>query len=404
MTSGKSQLTNDKWFLPFAFACLAVSLHAEQSDSLSASQKFFSSLDTFACDIDLLRVERTPGKVSERRAHFEVAFKRPNLLSVLLKDEGSVNYAWICDGKNVFTYIAGLEKYSKENSPATLAEVLASTEIYVVRNTLEGAFIVDELFAPSAGERLPGKARSVEFVAAEELDTGKVKEPAQHLRFKRDAGDWDVWLASGTAPAPLRVHGELPPDPQAPARKVEFTVEFKNALFGAALDARAFQFDKESKAKRASGFLPDIPPHELTNHPAPAATLSLPGGQSKTLASHRGRDVVVLDFWAISCVPCMGTMPKVDAVAKKFAGKNVAFYAMNENDSPEDVQEFLKLKNISVTPTFRNKAANFAAFRVDVIPMIFVIDKNGTIRAVHTVHSNDLTGELTTLIESLLKE
>lgn len=369
------------------------------NELVASMQKFCGGLNTLACEIDLLRVAKSPGKTSERRAHFECAFQRPNLLSVLLKDEGSTNYAWICDGKDVFTYIAGIEKYSKSAAPAALSDLFASPEIYVIRNTLEGALLLDELLVPGA-TKLPANATAVSYVAAEEIGG----EKTQHLRFMRPEHNWDVWILDGPTPLPMKVTGHASSFSE-PNAKIEFTVEFKRWLPGATFDPRAFQFDAGSKAKRVSGFLAPIPPHALLNTPAPAAALQMANGKARVmLDNHIGRDVVVLDFWAISCVPCIGIMPKVDAVAKKFSGKNVVFYAMNENDSPEDVREFLKLKGISLTPTIHNKAENFAKFKVDAIPMTFVIDKAGIIRAVHTVHSDDLSGELTTLIESLLKQ
>ena len=82
---------------------------------------FCGGLASLACEIDFVRTARSPGKVSERFAHFDAAFQRPNLLSILLKDEGRVNYAWICDGADVFTYVAGLEKYSKNKAMSAVS-------------------------------------------------------------------------------------------------------------------------------------------------------------------------------------------------------------------------------------------------------------------------------------------
>src|SRR5689334_3702174 len=52
---------------------------------VASMQKFCSGLNTLACEIDLLRLARSPGKLTDRHAHFDLAFQRPNLLSVLLK-------------------------------------------------------------------------------------------------------------------------------------------------------------------------------------------------------------------------------------------------------------------------------------------------------------------------------
>ena len=391
-------------FAMLSFALNAGELPATTPDPVAlvkSMRAFCGGLNTLACEIDFLRTSESATKVSERRAHFESAFQRPNLLSILLKDEGQVNYAWISDGKDVSTYLAGLEKYSKGSAPGTFSELFEGAELRVVKGSLEGAFLLDELIVAAPEGKLPAQADAVEYVGLEEIGV----EKAHHVRLKRAPSNWDVWIADGPAPLPVKIYSDISNavEPRQPGTKTDFTVTFKRWLPGAALDPRAFQFDPSSKAKRVSGFLPEIAPHPLLNQRAPAATLQLADGSSTTLAAHLGRDVVVLDFWAISCVPCIGLLPKVDAVARKFGGKNVVFYAMNEGDSAEDVREFFKRQGIALTATLNNKTANFAGFKVEAIPQTFVIDKSGVIRAAHSVHSADLAAELTALIETLLK-
>ena len=58
--------------------------------------------------------------------------------------------------------------------------------------------------------------------------------------------------------------------------------------------------------------------------PAPAFRLSrLGGGSPLTLASFRGKAVVV-NFWSSYCGPCKKEMPRLQAAAKRWAGKSVS--------------------------------------------------------------------------------
>jgi peroxiredoxin len=369
------------------------------AEILKQTHAFFSSLKSLACEIDFVRVANSRLKYREQRAHFDAAFQRPNLLSILMKDESTVTYAWISDGESVSTYLAGIEKYTKKKAPADLDALLSGEEMYVVKGSLEDAFFLDDLVRQKASP-LPGGASGAEYVGLEELNG----QQAHHLRLIRKPSSWDVWISAGTLPLPLKIFGDISDSvqPRQADTKTEFTVEFKHWLPDTALDSRVFQFDPSSKAKRVSGFLKEIPPHPLLNQAAPAAALNLIDGRRTSVAAHRGRDIVVLDFWAIGCVPCVGLLPKVAAVAKKFSGRGVVVYAMNENDAPEDVREFLKLKGIGLTATVRNKETNFPAYKVDSIPQTFVIDANGIIRAVHGVMTDDLEKELSDQLEALL--
>jgi thiol-disulfide isomerase/thioredoxin len=296
----------------------------------------------------------------------------------------------------------GAEKYTQTKAPASLDDLLAGGEVQIVRRALENAFLLDSLLRPTTDvTHLAGNGIVAPVYVS--LDTLE-GEKAHHLRFS-NGSTRELWLADSPLPLPLKVEGELPLTDEEKERKfakAEFSVEFKNWLPDVKLDPKVFQFDAKSKGKRASGFLPDLPPHPLLNQPAPAAVLEVLDGQRTTLAAHKGRDVVVLDFWSASCVPCIGLLPKVDAVARKFKGRGVVFYAMNENDAADDVRRFVNARGIGLTVTLHNKTANFDAFKVDAIPMLFVIDKSGVIRVVHTVHSNDLNAELTAQIEALL--
>src|SRR5690606_25915604 len=88
--------------------------------------------------------------------------------------------------------------------------------------------------------------------------------------------------------------------------------------------------------------------HPLSGKTAPDFSLSDVDGKTVTLASHRGKDVVVLDFWASWCPPCREGLPVVDAVAKNFAGQPVAVYAVNIQEHKEAVEEFVRKNNLTL--------------------------------------------------------
>lgn len=399
---------------------LAAALNAgeaqpDPAELLKKMHTFFVSLNSVACEIDFTRNSVAEGTRREMKLHYDVAFQRPNLLSVQMKSDDTVTYAWICDGTNVFVCMWGAEKYTQSKAPATLDELLISDEARVVRGAVENAFLLDVLLRKDAEIAIPPKVfqnnvkSTVQYASFGEINGEKAHElrftsswdNGSKLKTTGSPAERELWISDGAVHLPMRITGSL--STPASAEQISFRVDFTRWLPDVKLDPRIFQFDTKAKAaKRVSGFLEEPPPRPLLNKPAPAAVLDVLDGQRTTLAAHKGRDVVVLDFWSAGCVPCIGLLPKVDAVAKKFKDRGVAFYAMNEGESADDVRAFFKARGIGLTATLRNKDANFDAFKVDAIPMLFVIDKNGVIRAVHSVHTRDLGVELTEQIEALL--
>jgi len=124
-------------------------------------------------------------------------------------------------------------------------------------------------------------------------------------------------------------------------------------------------------------------PHPLEGAMAPVFSLPDVSGDSIDMADHIGKDVVVLDFWASWCPPCRKGLPAVDGVAKTFAGKPVAVYAVNIMEGEALVNEFAESTGLQL-PILMDKTGIVAEdYEVTGIPQTVVIDQNGRIHAIH---------------------
>ena len=81
---------------------------------------------------------------------------------------------------------------------------------------------------------------------------------------------------------------------------------------------------------------------------APAFTTEDVDGHPIDLKKHLGKNVILLDFWATWCGPCVQAMPQVDAVAKKFADKGLVFYGVNAGEDAATIKEFFTTSKLEV--------------------------------------------------------
>jgi len=105
--------------------------------------------------------------------------------------------------------------------------------------------------------------------------------------------------------------------------------------------------------------------------------VSAPESAAASLAEHRGK-VVVLEFWATWCGPCVQAIPHMNQLVAAFADEPVVFLALSEEDE-EHLEEFLERRPmkawVGVDPGGRTRAA----FNVNRFPTAVVIDKQGAI-------------------------
>jgi len=106
--------------------------------------------------------------------------------------------------------------------------------------------------------------------------------------------------------------------------------------------------------------------------------LDLLGGGAFDLAQHKGQ-VVVLDFWATWCGPCLQAMPTTDAVVREFADRKVKLVAVNLEERPDRVKATLARHKLNVTVALDTDGAISQRYSVTAIPQTVVINRDGKI-------------------------
>lgn len=127
-----------------------------------------------------------------------------------------------------------------------------------------------------------------------------------------------------------------------------------------------------------------------------------PKGDLK-LSSLRGK-VVLLDFWATWCGPCIGAMPHLAELQAKYDRKDFQVLGVS-NESLTDVQKFLAKKGDLGYDVFLdpNSDASFD-YHVQSLPQWVLIGRDGLVKHVEVgVRSRDPYAELDSAVESLVK-
>lgn len=117
----------------------------------------------------------------------------------------------------------------------------------------------------------------------------------------------------------------------------------------------------------------------LQGKPAPDFTVKGLDGKEVTLASLKG-SVVLLDFWATWCPPCVRSLPEVAEIAR--ARKDVKVYAMNVGESAQKIKTFLEAKKIDVPVLQDADEAVSGKYAIRGIPTSVIIKPDGTIAKV----------------------
>ena len=121
--------------------------------------------------------------------------------------------------------------------------------------------------------------------------------------------------------------------------------------------------------------------HPTVGKPAPDVTFTLLDDATVRLAGLKGK-VVVLDFWATWCGPCVAGLPKVAEVTKKLADRGVVMFALNLDQTRRTVRRHLRSNKLDVTVSVVDQPI-LEAFGVSGVPHTVVIDATGVIRKVH---------------------
>ncbi len=365
--------------------------------------KFYTGLRSFSVDVATYRVVTKGEKSKDAIVLQTVAMRRPNGFS-LVQTGADGKLTVKSDGSAVTTYIAEIRQYIVTPAPESFERVARETSQQPMRLALEQISILGALVLGDPYEWLMDDVFTVDYVALEKLDGAAY----HHVVLKHKDTDWNLWIGSGRMPLLKMMVPDLTralaaatkDSPDLEGVKLDVTMLFENWSVNAELPDSQFVFAPPRGARRVERFSLDDSPNVMLGRTVPTLKLALLGGGEMDLASHGGKAVVVLEFWASWCRPCRRRLPLVAGVAARFADRGVVFCAVNQGEDAKTVRAFLDEIGLDVPVATDRDSGAARICGVMSIPQTIVIGRDGTVKAVHVGDSAGRTDRL----EKELKE
>jgi peroxiredoxin len=135
---------------------------------------------------------------------------------------------------------------------------------------------------------------------------------------------------------------------------------------------------------------------------APEFALQNLDGNEVSLADYQGR-VVLVDFWATWCGPCLQELPHIQRLHEQFQDQGLTILAVSTDQNKGAVPPFVA-KNGYTFPVLYADEGIEGAYGIQGIPTVYLIDRKGAIRFHHVGFGPGGEEELEHEVKALLGE
>jgi thiol-disulfide isomerase/thioredoxin len=350
------------------------------------------------------------GQTQKNSLKLQLRFARPNKFDL---DLGEVRV--VSDGEEVTAAIIPAKKFLKSEAPPSVAPKLLANIPLPGGATVEAIFanpngiglpaaILFDLLAGTTVEKMIEGTDAIRLEADTDLDGQTVKSvfidqtqgpdfrllidpKTKRLRQSQVILDpKDTQLSNGTHPDEVKVVWN--------AGTVKTQAAKDAFAYTPPADFTAYDPAKDDKQ-------PKFPVSDLVGKPAPDFKLTALAGAGKTKivtkADLAGK-VIVIDFWATWCGPCLRELPHIQKLVDKYAEakKDVVVVALSQDQVPKDqdalrklvedtlLQHRLKLAEGPVSLVALDPSNTVGqAFEVQAYPTVVLIDTQGIIQSAH---------------------
>jgi peroxiredoxin len=381
-----------------------ISASAPSPESLlRGALDYLQGLTSAQVNADVSMQVKMMGQNQTMNSTASIRFERPNKFA-LVADGGVLGLTFIADGKQVVTYMPMLNRYtvSDVGKDASAGGLPGGAQLIDLATSFDAAKAYDQIMK---------RVTSSKYIGREEV--GGIA--CHRCRYDSDLASIDVWFEAGNRPLVQKIAPDLTKTfaKQADANEamkdmqIEWVVTFKDWDTDATLTDADFAFTPPIGAKKVDSLMGGSRDmvsemHPLVGQPAPPFEIEDLDGNTISLANYLGKDVVVLDFWATWCGPCVAAMPELAEVTSSFRDQGVVFYAVNIGEEKQAVVDFLQEQKLEVPVALDAKSTVAALYRVSGIPQTVLIGNDSKVQVVHVGYGSNMKTQLTDELEQLL--
>lgn len=382
---------------------------------LKKMSDFYAGLKSFKTVLQYKITVRQGAEKDERKTAFKVSVQRPNKLSITIdgSDRDRYNGSEVrMDGDNRYLYNPRLG-YIKDKATSTFFESFRDREFFYATGFNFGGLNALECLLAENPYQFMQKVYGINnssVIGKETIDGVE----CEHIKIEAPKMAWDMWIENGKTPWLRRISpglGKMIGDQnisivfdytQLSDAKIADS-EFKFAPPSAAKEIKTFFGDKQG-TESGHAAAAEAEEHPLLKKEAPAIELSTLDGGKFNLADLKGKNVVVLDFWATWCPPCRQALPILAEVTKAYESKGVKFYAIDLREEPGKIEAFLRSQGLSINVALDKDGKVANAYKVEGIPQSVIVGKDGIVKVVHVGFGGDLKTRLAAELDSILNE
>jgi len=125
--------------------------------------------------------------------------------------------------------------------------------------------------------------------------------------------------------------------------------------------------------------------------------------QTHSLSDYRGK-VVLVNFWASWCMPCVLEMPELTRLKQHLAGQPFEILAVNVGEGKNKVKHFTKRMKFNLPVLLDVSSKVFNEWKIEIMPTSFLIDASGRVQYRVLGNPGWDNEQTLSLIENLIKE
>jgi peroxiredoxin len=372
------------WLLGWLLASSlpAAEIYSKAQALIERTGKFYDSAQTLKVEIEsemFFESEAASGKLKDAET---LAVSRPGRVAYV-RTGGSLTGSLTTDGASKTVFFAPLKKYTVTKIENTEDAEFGMRELFLLSGLV---FKPSVFFNGGVTEALTPKDGKADAQLAGDEEIGGVQ--CRHLRLdfseKKINYTLDVWIQKDGDPLIVKAVENMLT--KSDGKVIKYESVFANWRVNEPVPDDAFVFTPPPDAQKVDELFQvkspeEKTPHPLAGQPAPDFILEDLHGKKISLSALRGK-VVVLDFWATWCPPCVEGLPKIWSVMR--AHPDAVFYAVNVRESAETIDKFLSKKQLDALPVLRDTDGKISNdYQAKAIPQTVFINKDGVIASVH---------------------